>query len=175
MKNCIICGEKKELNDFYKHKQMGDGHLNKCKKCCKSQSKKRESVLRNNKEWCKKEKERVREKYHRLNYKGKHKPSYEQKKESIKKYCERYPEKLNAKNKSQHIKKEGYQKHHWSYREEHCKDIIFLKIKEHSKYHRYIIYDQERMMYRKIDNNILLDTKELNIKYLKELKIEYKI
>ena len=28
------------------------------------------------------------------------------------------------------------------------------------KAHRFIIYDQERFMYRRFDNNILLDTKE---------------
>ena len=32
-KKCICCGEIKPLDMFYEHKQMGDGHLNKCKKC----------------------------------------------------------------------------------------------------------------------------------------------
>jgi glutaredoxin len=52
MKECIKCGQSKQLVDFYKHKRMADGHLNKCKFCTKLEawdrrhnSEKREEIL----------------------------------------------------------------------------------------------------------------------------------
>jgi hypothetical protein len=58
------------------------------------------------------------------------------------------------------------EKHHWSYNEEHASDIIWLTKKHHNKAHRFIVYDQERKMYRRYDNNILLDTKETHEKFI---------
>lgn len=170
-KICFICNTEKNLSDYYVHKKMLDGHLNKCKECTKKHSKERFEKLKENSEWLEKEKKRAREKYYRLDYKTKHKPTLEQKKITQQRYKEKYPEKYIAKQATQKIpKKNGYHLHHWSYNNEHAKDVIELTIKEHSLAHRFIVYDQERMMYRRIDTMELLDTKEKHENFIKNIK-----
>ena len=169
MKNCIICKAIKPLDEFYKHKKMTDGHLNKCKECTKSQSKERENKLRLNPDWVEKEKERAREKYYRLNYREKHKPSPESKKKAMDRYIKKYPEKYKAKNYTQHIIcKKGNNLHHWSYNKEHYKDVIELSVKSHNKIHRFMKYDKKTFMYKDL-NGILLDTKEKHLELINKV------
>ena len=35
-KTCFRCGRVKDIDEFYCHPQMGDGHLGKCKECTKN-------------------------------------------------------------------------------------------------------------------------------------------
>ena len=41
MKACISCLNMKPIKEYYTHIMMADGHLNKCKQCCKNQATKR--------------------------------------------------------------------------------------------------------------------------------------
>ncbi len=171
MKKCRKCGIEKPLSDYYKHKKMGDGHLNICIDCTKRRIKKDYDKKMKNPQFLEKEKERNRLKYHRLYSDGRHKPSYESKKTTMEKYKQKYPEKIKARSVTNKLKTtiKGNHLHHWSYNEEHYKDVIELTIEEHNFVHRKTIYDQERKMYRRTDNNELLDTKEITLAYYSEI------
>lgn len=62
MKECFKCNVVKPLSDFYKHSQMTDGHLGKCKVCNRIDAAKQLEKNKLNPEWLEKEKERVRKK-----------------------------------------------------------------------------------------------------------------
>lgn len=71
MKTCFICGKKKALEEFYPHKKMRDGRLNKCKECTKSQEEARRIENMKNPEWVLQEMDRQREKERRRREQGK--------------------------------------------------------------------------------------------------------
>jgi hypothetical protein len=166
-KVCFKCGESKPRTEFYTHKQMGDGLLGKCKTCTKRDSFARHNEKLKDVEWVESERARHRDKYYRLEYKEKHKPTPERKKEIMTRYFLKYPEKRKAQIvcSNLHAIEKGNELHHWSYNEEHFKDVIELAPKSHYTIHRFLKYDQSVKMYRtKLGE--LLDTKEKHLTYI---------
>ena len=167
-KKCFKCKSEKPLKDFYKHPKTADGHLNKCKICTRKDSNSNYNLKKEkDPSFLESERKRTRERYYRLGYKNKFKPSPERKRQIINNHKKKYPEKYKAKCASQSIKKKDSQNqlHHWSYNQRHWKDVIELSIEDHNYLHRQINYDQELMMYRDSKGN-LLDTKESHLEIL---------
>lgn len=173
-KVCFKCLVEKPLSEYYKHKKMGDGHLNKCKECAKNDVKTRSHSLSEDESWVEQERARGREKYHRLNYREKQVTTPEAKKNIMGRYSERFPEKVRCRHFTGPLRKQlGLDRtkevHHWNYNIGFELDVIVLDRKDHYLLHRFINYDQSFMMYRTKDGE-LLDTKEKHFDYFKSLK-----
>ena len=168
MKICKRCKIEKSLDEYYKCSAMSSGYINFCREC-----KQKEAIANYDRraadpDFSEKERERSREKYHRLHDNWK-KSSPEQRRQYTNNYRQNYPEKNAAHNACRGLEKSSSkERHHWSYNKEHYLDIINLSIIDHNLIHRSIVYDQEFMMYRTISNE-LLDTKEKHLTYINEI------
>lgn len=164
MKVCFKCLKEKPLTEYYKHSQMADGHLNKCKECNKSDVKKDYYRKALDKSFIEKERERGRERYRRLNYKERSKVLNKDK-----------PWKNNSvyKNLNRKFKvPKGFELHHWNYNNDFLEDVTILKTKEHRQAHIHLILDKELLIFKTKDG-VLLDTKEKHIQFLLSKNIKF--
>lgn len=151
IKECIICKEAQPLTEYYKHKQMSDGHLNKCKTCAKRQSKERHHILSKNEEWVKTERKRNSDKYHRLGYKEK---QMEWDKNKPWKNTSEY------KNLSRDLKvPKGLEAHHWSYNEEDLRSVFIMNPSDHKSFHNLLVLDEDRLIFKVVETGEYLKTR----------------
>lgn len=161
-KVCFKCLHEKNIDDFYKHNQMADGYLNKCKDCSKKDVKLYSDIKISTHEGLEKERARHREKYKRLNYKEKQKV-----------WNEKRPHTKNGKYKNlnrKHKIPKGLEIHHWNYEEIFLEDFFVLPIKEHRKAHTFLIKHDN--IFKGL-NEEFLDTRENHFNYLVSKGIQF--
>ena len=155
MKPCIRCNETKPLSEFYTHPMMGDGHLNKCKGCCREYARRRHYRKMQDPKWRESERERSREKFRRRG--GEWATSEAAKTpEGVAAY--------NATARKLPAAPSGMERHHWSYNREDHLDVICIRVSYHRALHRHMEYDAETRYFR-TPNGHLLDTRRKHLRW----------
>lgn len=152
-KVCFKCKIEKPLSEFYKHPQMGDGHLNKCKECTKQDVRDNYDKKILSEDWVERERTRGREKYHRLGYRDKYKTVHPMTR-NVYKYMSK---RISIPN--------GYEIHHWDYNKPY--DVFLLNRRAHKVVHKRIVFDESSQQF--LYNGRLLSTKEEHKAMIKEV------
>ena len=160
-KKCFKCGRVLPLSEFYKHPQMGDGHLNKCKECTKKDVKKDYERKSADEDWMEKQRARGRDKFHRLYH-------------SVRFTNTRDICPINS-NISKILRAKGYETkgleaHHWNYN--NPKSVFLLSRKAHKRIHLHLIVNREdKFCYT--ENGTRLESPEQAAAYFKTILDEY--
>jgi hypothetical protein len=149
-KKCFKCHQVKPMSAYYKHSQMGDGHLNKCKECTKRDAKDHYDKLSQHESFYEKERERGREKYRRLGYKDRYTHSYP------------HGKTLNRKLKSRNLICDGEEAHHWDY--DNVNDVFVMSRKDHARLHALLEKRSGRFLITKEGDS--LDTAESHYNFI---------
>lgn len=148
------------LSEFYKHKQMKDGHLNKCKDCARMDTRKLYYINSQNEEWIKKERLRGREK-------DRKNPHRESKKKTQKAFGSFN---ITSKLKKLGIETNGKEAHHWNYNKP--LSIILLSRKAHHRIHKKLVVNYNDKYLYTLDG-VRLDTKEKTQEYYENVFSKY--
>ena len=151
-KTCFKCSRTLAIAEFYKHPQMSDGHLNKCKFCTRLDAHQRREKMLNDPSWVEMEANRQRVKNRESN--------------------KLHPEIHRARRAVRSLgRSSDFHLHHWSYLPEHKLDVFKLTPEDHRKAHRHMVYDQEQFQYRRASTMVLLDSRAAHEQFLRELDI----
>jgi hypothetical protein len=153
-KVCFKCGLNLPLSEFYKHPQMADGHLNKCKSCTKNDVHNKYAENMQDDLLREKERARGRDKYHRL-YKGLPK-EYRLGDRNTRAWFER----------KQILFWEDIELHHWNYNNPH--EVFLLSKNHHAQVHKKISRSANDPVFVS-DEGVLLDTREKHEKVIKSI------
>jgi hypothetical protein len=156
MKKCFKCGIEKELDEFYKHPQMKDGHLNKCKICTRKDSNNNRDKKCNDPIFQESERIRGREKYYRLNY--------------VERLYKKRPRREHIKNIFNISINKEEEMHHWDYNNQFSCFIINRRL--HRKFHVMVKLNDDNIFYY---NNDIINTKEQHQKILEQINLKFNL